>query len=327
LASEAGLPFAPLAAQGYDRSNPLSLLRALVVAALSTIRAMVRILADKPDVVVAFGGYVCVPVGLAAALTRTPLVLHEQNSVPGLVNRILARYAAVLALTYPGASEKLVGVSKVIVTGNPVRPAVLSADRVQGRRSLGIPDDSLVLLIFGGSRGARRINEVAVEAAEQLLQNPDVHIVHITGKGAEHDSVVSALRARGVSSKRYKALDYIDDMGSALAAADLVVSRAGATSIAEITALGRPAILVPYPYATEDHQTLNASAVADAGGAILIPDKELNPENFVETVTSILFDPVKRANMSAASRSFANPHATRLLADTVIAVASKRKRL
>jgi len=265
-----------------------------------------------------------VPVGLAAALTRTPLVLHEQNSVPGLANRILARYAAALALTYPAASEKLGGVSKVVVTGNPVRPAVLSADRAQGRSSLGIPDDALVLLIFGGSRGARRLNEIAVEVAAQLLQNPGVHIVHVTGK-AEHDSVVSALRADNVNAQRYRALDYIDDMGSALAAADLVVSRAGATSIAEITALGRPAIFVPYPYATEDHQTLNASAVAGAGGAIVIPDGELDPENFVETVTSVLLDPGRRANMSAASRSFANPQAAQSVADTVIEIASKRK--
>jgi len=290
------------------------------------MRATVRILADRPDVVVTFGGYVCIPVGLAAALTRTPLVLHEQNSVLGLANRILARYADVLAVTYPGVSKKLGQRAKVVVTGNPVRPAVLSADRTQGRRSLGISDDALVLLIFGGSRGARRINEVAVETVELILQYPDVHIVHVTGR-AEYSSVVSALRARGLALQRYQALGYIDEMGLALAAADLVVSRAGATSIAEITALGRPAILIPYPYATDDHQTLNATAVADRGGAVTIFDRELCSRNFVETVTSILLDPVKRANMSAASRASANLDAARSVADAVVAVSSTRRRL
>ena len=158
-----------------------------------------------------------------------------------------------------------------------------------------------MLLLFGGSRGARHINRAAVAAKDALMSIEDVYVVHVAGR-EEYEDVVARLEASGGDhGGRYRILDYIDGMGSAISAADLVVSRAGATSIAEITALGRPGLLVPYPYATDDHQTLNAKAVVDAGGAVMIRDEDLDGDLFAETLTGILRDRDKRATMAAAS--------------------------
>ncbi len=320
LVAEAGIAFEGLPARGFDRARPFSLLVALAILGVSTLRAVSRVLHDRPDVVVGFGGYVCIPVGLAAALTRTPLVLHEQNSVPGLANRFLARWADVVAVTYPGSTAYLARAAQVVETGNPVRPAILVADRERGREALGVPQEAVVLLVFGGSRGSRHINEAVVAAREGILAVPGVHVVHITGRD-EHDAVVSALGGGDTACDRYHLHDYVDDMGSVLAAADLVVSRAGATSIAEITALGRPAVLIPYPYATDDHQTLNARAVTERGGAVMIEDDRLDSDDFVGTVTTILRDAEMRATMAAASAALGRPDAARRVADVITAAA------
>lgn len=323
LVAEAGIAFEGLPARGFDRARPISLLGAVVILGISTLRAVWRLLHSRPDVVVGFGGYVCIPVGLAAALTRTPLVLHEQNSVPGLANRFLSRWAEATAVTYPESVKHLARVAHVIETGNPVRPAILRADRNRGREMFGISQEAVVLLVFGGSRGSRRINEVVVAARDRILATPYVHIIHITGR-VEYDAVASALSSRGDGNtcERYHLYDYLDDMGSVLAAADLVVSRAGATSIAEITALGRPAVLIPYPFATDDHQRLNAYPIVENGGAVMIQDDKLEPDLFAATVTEILTNSEMRDTMAAASAALGRPDAGKRVADVIVAAAA-----
>lgn len=297
LVPEAGVRFFVLPARGFDRSKPLSLIVAILIIALSTVRAVALVMRRRPDVVIGFGGYVSIPVGLAALVTRRPLVLHEQNSVPGLANRVLSRWAHTIAVTYDSSARHFTRPERVTLTGNPVRPAVLRADRASGRLMLGIPESASLLLVFGGSRGARHINTVVARARDTLLSVPDAHVVHVAGP-AEHDSVAELL---GSTDPRYHVVDYIDDMGSALAAADLVVARAGATSIAEITALGRPSVLVPYPYATDDHQTGNARGVQQSGGAVVFADADIDSPAFIETVTNLLADASARATMAAAA--------------------------
>lgn len=309
LVPEAGVAFVGLPAKGFDRSRPLSLVTALFVLAASTIRAHRMLGRERPAVVAGFGGYVSIPVGLAAVMRGVPLVLHEQNSVPGLANRVLSRWAHAVGITYEGSARHLHRPGRAALTGNPVRRAVLAADRRQGRQLLGVPDEATMLLVFGGSRGARHINNAVVAGGARLLAADDVHVVHVAGR-EEVESVRGALERAGLpDTGRYHVLDYLDDMGSALAAADLVLSRAGATSIAEITALGRPAILVPYPHATDDHQTLNARAVVDAGAGRLVADADLDDPSFIETVTSLLGDPKARATMAAASAALGRPDA------------------
>ena len=256
-----------------------------------------------------------IPVGVAAVVRRIPLVLHEQNSVPGLANRMLSRWASAVAATYEESAPLLAHPERVVVTGNPVRPAVLEADRAHGRQALGLPPDALVLLAFGGSRGARHLNSALVGLRDRLLAIPALRVVHVAG-ALESESVRAALRmAGGDDSGRWQVLDYLDDMGSALAASDLVVARAGATSIAEMTALGLPAVLVPYPFATDDHQTKNAATMVAHGAAELVSDSQLDEERFGDIVVGLLSDPEHRATMAAASRALGRPDAATRVAD------------
>lgn len=322
IVPEAGVAFSALAAAGFDRARPLTLLTSSLTVAVSSMRAWALLGRLKPSVVIGFGGYVSIPVGIAAGLRGIPLVIHEQNSVPGLANRFLAPRATAVALTYPDSKKYLKGAGEAVVTGNPVRGDVLAADRASGRERLGLPADATVLLVFGGSRGARHINTAVVAAASKLLENPELHVVHVTG-ALEEGTVRAGLAELGAdASGRWHVYGYLNGMGSALAAADLVVARAGATSIAEITALGIPAILVPYPHATDDHQTTNAAACVEAGAAFRVADSDLDQGEFAELVSRLISDPERRATMAAASRGLGRPDAADRVADLALRVSS-----
>ncbi len=314
LVPEAGVAFRGLRASGFDRARPWTLLTSSVRIAASAVQAWWWMGGARPDVVIGFGGYVSIPVGLAAVLRGVPLVLHEQNSVPGLANKVLSRWATAVGVTYGESTPLFARPERVEVTGNPVRPDVLSADRGVGRKALSLPKTSTVLLVFGGSRGARHLNSAIVALRGRLMENRKLRVVHIAGK-LEVDTVRSLLDAAGGdASGRWLVLDYLDDMGSALAAADLVIARAGATSIAEITALGLPAVLVPYPFATDDHQTKNAATMVAYGAAELVADDELDGERFGDIVVELLGDEKRRATMSDASRTLGRPQAAAAIA-------------
>jgi len=317
LVPEAGVVFRGLAAKGFDRARPWTLITSSLRIAASTVTAWRWFGTERPDVVLGFGGYVSIPVGFAALLRRIPLVLHEQNSVPGLANRVLSRWASAVAVTYEESAPLLGHPDRVEVTGNPVRSAVAGSQRADGRLTLELPADGLVLLVFGGSRGARHLNSALVGLRDRLMAMPGLSIVHVAG-AAEAATVREALaEAGGDADGRWRVLEYLNDMGSALAAADLVVARAGATSIAEITALGLPAVVVPYPYATDDHQTKNARTMVAHGAAELVADSDLDGERFGDIIVAILGDASRRATMSDASRALGRPDA----ADRVVHLA------
>jgi len=325
LVPEAGIAFHAIASKGFDRGNPLTLLTSGVRIIASVFSALVLIWRHRPDVVAGFGGYVSLPVGLAAVLTRTPLVLHEQNSVPGLANRILSRWASAVGVTYESSVKHLKRPSRATVTGNPVRGAILDADRDAGRRALGLAPDSIVLLVFGGSRGAKHLNEGLARLWPVLAQEPLLQVVHVAGKldaASVAEAMASALADPG---GRYRLSEYIERMGDAIAAADVVVARAGATSIAEITAIGRASILVPYPYATDDHQTLNARAVSAGGGAIVVPDDQIEGETFGSAVLSLVRDSTKRERMASAAAALGRPDAGFRVTEMVRAAARQKK--
>jgi UDP-N-acetylglucosamine--N-acetylmuramyl-(pentapeptide) pyrophosphoryl-undecaprenol N-acetylglucosamine transferase len=325
LAREAGLVFHAMPAKGFDRSRPLSLLTAGLQLVLSALRTWALLGRVRPRVVVGFGGYVSLPVGAAAVMRRIPLVLHEQNSVPGMANKALSRQACAVGVTYEGSVRYLKPGTRAEVTGNPVREAILHADRDTGRAALGIPDDAVGVLVFGGSRGARHINEAVVALRDRFLADARVHVVHVAGR-EEAPAVRAYLEGLGGDGEgRYRVVDYIEDMGSAIAAADIVIARAGATSIAEITAIGRAAILVPYPYATDDHQTLNARDVTEGHGALLVADSDLDSDSFAESVESLLTDAVLRGSMAAASRRLGVPEAAERLSSLILGCARHTK--
>jgi UDP-N-acetylglucosamine--N-acetylmuramyl-(pentapeptide) pyrophosphoryl-undecaprenol N-acetylglucosamine transferase len=239
LVPEAGVVFHAIASKGFDRGNPLTLVTSGVRVLFSVCSATVLLRRYRPDVVAGFGGYVSLPVGIAAVLTRTPLVLHEQNSVPGLANKILSRWAYAVGVTYEGSIKHLNCPERALVTGNPVRTAILGADRGSGRRELGLDAGGVVVLVFGGSRGARRLNEALARLWPVLSRESGLQVVHVAGKLDAASVAEQMADALADPAGRYRLYEYVERMGDALAAADVVVARAGATSIAEITAVPR----------------------------------------------------------------------------------------
>jgi UDP-N-acetylglucosamine--N-acetylmuramyl-(pentapeptide) pyrophosphoryl-undecaprenol N-acetylglucosamine transferase len=325
LVPEAGVAFRGVRSRGFDRGNPITLLTSAFIAGVSVVRSIFIVRSLRPDVVLGFGGYVSLPVGLAAVLTRTPLVLHEQNSVPGLANRVLARWADAVCVTYPDSADGLGTPERAVVTGNPVRAAVSDASRDRGRARFGVGDRDVMLLVFGGSRGARRINDAMVSSARALLADPALRVVHVAGR-IEAEAVADRVREQlGRDDERYRVIDYIDEMGDAIAASDVVVARAGATSIAELTVVGRPAVLIPYPYATEDHQTRNARAVAEAGAAVVIADETVDGHTLAGAVLGLVSDPGRRERMAAAARTLGRPDAAARVADQARDAVAARK--
>lgn len=324
LVSDAGIPFKGFRASGFNRRKPLSLIKGIATIQKSTRQAKKWFFEVKPDVVVGFGGYVCVPVGRAAESLGIPVAVHEQNSVMGMANRYLARRAKAICLTYEHAAAALDDAerSRVVLTGNPVRSSVLEATRESGRDMLGIPDDARMLLVTGGSLGARHVNQAVMALKDQLLSREDLYIVHLTGR-REFESVKDALALTEQQARRWQVIDYQDRMGDAMAAADVIVSRAGASSLAEISALAVPAILVPFPAATEDHQTMNARAYVEAGCAYLVPDNQVEEPVFAEKLLGLLDDPAARGRMREAAHAQNTSGAAAKLADAVIAAAQR----
>ena len=316
----AGIPFTPFEAEGFHRGHLTTLAKGLVIDSKSTGKAKEWFKQIKPDVVVGFGGYVAIPVGRAASKLGIPLVIHEQNSVMGWTNRYLSSKAQVVCLTYEHAMKDVADKSKVVVTGCPVRASVFSATREEGRALLGIPEDARMLLVTGGSLGARHLNQAICAMKDKLLSREDLHIVHVTGP-KELESVQEALALTPEESQRWRLFGFTGDMPACMAATDVIVSRAGASSLAEISARAIPAVLVPFPFATADHQTTNAQAYVQAGCASMIADDQVETPEFVRLVTDLLDDPAARTSMTAAARARKTADAATALADIAMQAA------
>jgi UDP-N-acetylglucosamine--N-acetylmuramyl-(pentapeptide) pyrophosphoryl-undecaprenol N-acetylglucosamine transferase len=305
LVPAAGYELDPIAVEGISRSNPLKAARALLKAAgaLGAARRILR--ARRPDAVLGGGGYVAGPVGLAAAVGRVPLVLAEADSHLGLTNRALAPRARRVCLAFPLDGRDG---DRYRVTGRPVPPTV--TDREGARAALGVAPDETVVLVFGGSLCARSINLAAVEG----LAGAPYRVLHVAGRRDFAELTAP--------DDRYLLRDYITPFGSALAAADLAVARSGG-SVFELAQYGLPAVLVPYPHASADHQTTNARWMADAGAAVVLPDAELTPERLRREVDAIALDPERLRAMGEASQRLARPDAAHEIAAEVLAAAAR----
>jgi len=290
--------------------------RSLMLLPQALIHALRLLGRHRPRAVVGVGGYAAGPIGMAAVLRRIPLLIHEQNRSPGLTNRVLARVANVVAVSLE-ATGPLFG-REVVVTGNPIRREILEGDRRKGLEAFQLDPTRRTVLIFGGSQGAHRINRAMVEALPHLRRLWDrIQIIHATGE-----------RDRGEVEEAYQAwkgearvLPFVQDMASAYAAADLVVCRAGATTIAELTALGKPALLIPYPFAANDHQRENAEEVVRVGGAWMILDRDLTGHRLAVELYELLDDPGTLTAMGQAAHSLGRPDAASHLADLVCQLA------
>ena len=322
IVPRAGLSFATVSARGLMRKAPREVLAGLV-ALMRGLWQADRILARfRPHVVVGTGGYVAAPVALAAVRRGIPLVIQEQNAVPGATNRLLARWARAVCVPFAEAGRFFPPGTPVVVTGNPVRPEILTVRRDEARARLGIGATEPVVLVTGGSRGAERINRAALELAVAMAGWPEGVLLWASGEryhGELRMRLERRLAAAGRQpARRVRLFPYIDDMPTAYAAADLYVGRAGATTLAEITARGLPAILVPSPHVAHHEQDENARVLARAGAAVVIPDGELTGARLVALVRELLADPARLAAMARASRQLGRPDATGAIVDRIL---------
>ena len=301
LVTQAGYPIRHVPVKGLRRSLSPSNLKA-GVALLKSFRVAAKILSEeRPDLVVGTGGYVCYPLLRAASSRGIKTVLHESNARAGVAARLLARHTDLALIHFPSAAKDFKRSSRTVVSGNPLRSGFFTLNRDEARRKLGLKKDALYLLVFGGSLGARKLNEALEGAIPRLLSaNPSLTVLHATGANQEDCNTCRA-------SERYQRKPYIDDMPLRLTAADAVVCRAGAMTVSEIAAAGVPAVLVPYPAATGDHQTKNAAELAKAGAAILLPDRELTSERLTEELSKLLSNGNERERMKANLSRFRVP--------------------
>ncbi len=301
---------------GLKGKSPAERLRGVALVPLSLADAWRIVSLRRPQLVIGVGGYSSGPVVLVAALRGVPTMLLEQNAVPGLTNRLLARFVRAAAVTFE-STQPFFG-RKAFVSGNPVRPEFVAG--VAAARDWGPehrPADVKVL-VFGGSQGAHAINVAMVEAAPELAAGGSLlRLTHQTGE-RDLEMVRAAYRRAGL---RAEVEPFIYDMGQRMSATDLIVSRAGATTIAEIAAAGKAAILIPLPAATDDHQRKNADVLARSGAADLLLQNDATGSELARRIRALADDPAKRARMSAAVRSYARPDAARAIVDRALALA------
>ncbi len=317
LVPRAGWPLATVPASGFRGLGVVARLRFLLNFAAGGLASLALLLRRRPDVVLGTGGYVSAPVIAAARLLGIACAVQEQNAIPGSVNRLVGRWARRAYLGFAGAARWFPA-GRCVATGNPVR-AAMAAAAGQAPPGGAAPGGGHRVLVFGGSGGAATLNRAVTGAAADWDARGDLTVLAQTGPrefAAVRDAVLAA-----APGGRVQVVPYIDDMAGELARADLVVCRAGAMTLAELHCLGRPAVLVPFPHATDDHQTRNARDCEKAGAAVVVPDAECDGPRLQALVTSLLADPRRLAAMAAAARSLGRPEAAAVIAADLLALA------
>jgi UDP-N-acetylglucosamine--N-acetylmuramyl-(pentapeptide) pyrophosphoryl-undecaprenol N-acetylglucosamine transferase len=306
IVPRAGFPLEFITAAGLKGKGLADRVRGLVQLPIGFTQAFRLIDKHKPDAVLGVGGYSSGPVLVAAKLRGVPTVIHEQNAFPGLTNRMLAKFVNAVAVAFAEAAPRLKR-DDAVITGNPIRAEFFTATKQPSNRS--------TLLVFGGSQGSRILNDTMTGALLFLARLKDqLDIVHQTGP-SELAKVQAAYRSSAFANARVVA--YLDPIADEIAAADLVVCRAGAMTVGELAAVGRAAIFVPFAAATNNHQELNARVVERAGGGIVITESELTPERLAGAISEVIADPERTRKMGAAAKSLATPEATKRIVDTI----------
>ena len=280
----------------------------------------------RPDLVVGTGGYASYPVVKAAAERGIPTAVHESNAVPGLTTRTLSKVVDVVMVGFEESRSQYDDPSKVVVTGTPVRAEFFRYNRREAREKLGYADDLPLVVSVWGSLGAQVMNRQITDCILREYHS-GAPWRHIHGAGRNYEQVRAELKARGMDLEQYSGVEvrqYIYDMPLVMAAADLVLCRAGASTIAELTAIARPAVLVPSPNVVADHQTKNARVLANAGGAVLLPEKESTPEKLYALMEELLSDADRRETMSRALRRMGSPDAAEKIYQTLKELLEKR---
>lgn len=319
LVPEAGFALETIEVSGFDRARPLSIVTTGLRAARAVTAARRALKRLRPDVVVGMGGYVSLPACLAARLLGIPVVLHEQNIVFGLANRVCKRWAARVAVSFEDTLA-LAGRRGVLV-GNPVRPEIIAlerdADRKRGHATFELDPARKTLLVFGGSQGARRINEAAAGLASLWAARTDVQVLHIAGRVQAATWLQEARRGAAEGPLVYRVVGYVERMVEAYAAADLALCRGGATTVAELGVVGLPALIVPYPHHRDRQQERHGRVMERAGAARVLLDDEATAERVAKEADALLGDDDALKRMRGAALAAGRPDAARRLAAVV----------
>lgn len=306
-----GYPIKFLKAEGLVGKSLVKKARALGLFAVALVEALRILKTVKPSLVIGVGGYASVGMVLAAALKGIPTLIHEQNSVPGFANKFLAKFVDAVAATYQ-ESLSAFPPEKTYLTGNPVRAPLLARDERKARTLFPLIAHKFTILVFGGSLGAHSINQAMIEALNYLLEmRQNIQFLHQTGE-RDAEAVTEAYRGKGFQGV---VVPFIYQMAEAYTVADLVICRAGATTLAELTAVGRPAILIPYPYAASNHQEHNARKLEDMGAARVIPERKLSGEVLAGAIRELVRSAELRREMQRASTVFGRPDAAERVVD------------
>lgn len=315
LVPAAGFPLELIQVGALNQVSLMTRLKTLLGLPVAVWTALGILRKFRPDVVIGVGGYASGPAMAAAALRRIPMLAFEPNVVPGFANRIVAPFVSAAAVHFEETKKYF---TNCHVTGVPVRSQFFDLPSLEKARAAGDPP---MLLVFGGSQGARAINQAMCEAVSGLREKlPNLQIIHQTGE-RDYSAMLAAYERLGIEAEVSK---FIDDMPGTFARADLIVCRAGASTVAEIAAAGKPAVYVPFPRSADDHQRRNAEAMQTAGAAVMLEERDLTAPELVGVLAGLLSDPSKLQAMSVATRRMAHPNAAREIAELVKSLADQQ---
>ncbi|KRN94015.1 UDP-N-acetylglucosamine--N-acetylmuramyl-(pentapeptide) pyrophosphoryl-undecaprenol N-acetylglucosamine transferase [Pediococcus stilesii] len=315
IVPNSGIDFKTINIQGFKRSLSLENFKTIGLFLSSVVKARKMIREFKPDVVLGTGGYVSGAVVFAASLMGIPTVIHEQNSVVGVTNKFLSKFVKKIAISFQDAASQFPS-QKVVLTGNPRATEVVNI-KPESLGQFGLDSTVPTVLIFGGSRGAEKINRVTVDSLEELVKKP-YQTLFVTGR-VHFDQIAKEIDVEKLKSK-VAILPYISNMPEILANISVIVGRAGATSLAEITALGIPSILIPSPYVTNDHQTKNAKSLVEDHAAELITENELTSEKLMRSLDQLMLDETARKEMANNAKQLGQPDAAENLYKVLVSV-------
>lgn len=325
IVAKTNIPFEAINITGFRRKISFENVKT-VVRFLRGVGSSKKLLKKfKPDVVIGTGGYVCGPVVYAAAKLGIPTIIHEQNAIPGLTNRFLCKHVSTVAVSFEGSGVSFPSARKVLYTGNPRATTVYEADKTKGFESLGLPEGSSIVLITSGSRGAKAINQAMMDMIPELSKLGHIQFVFVTGEGYYQAAMDTIQSEYGDVPGNLHVRPYVHNMPEVLAATSLIVNRAGASFLAEITSLGIPSILIPSPNVTNNHQEKNARTLEKAGAADVILEPELSGSSLYQAIERIMNDHQLHSSMSTASRRLGKPDSAHLIVNEMRQLANQPK--
>ncbi|HLV10363.1 MAG TPA: undecaprenyldiphospho-muramoylpentapeptide beta-N-acetylglucosaminyltransferase [Halanaerobiales bacterium] len=321
IVSDEGFNFREICVAPLPRGFSIRIFNTGFKTVLGLLQSIRIINEYQPELVLGTGGFVAGPVVLAASLRGVPTIIHEQNVYPGLTNKLLSYFVDKIALNFAEADKyfPVKAAKKMVTSGNPVREIILNTTKEEGLRKFGFNSRTRTLLVFGGSQGSKSINSAMLELYDYYQHSRDIQIIHLTGD-KNFKFILKELEKKGIDlsqNRNYKIMPYLSEIQLAYAVADLVIYRAGATGIAEITARGIPAILIPYPYSAEGHQEYNARTLEMHGAAFMISDKKLNGKLLIKKVEELINDKEKLKKMAIKSKKLGKPDATQKLVELI----------